>query len=61
MVTWTVQNTRVILFIDIIHYIEILCECVVFHKRNISLNMISRHGVTPKVLEHSKNVKEYPF
>ena len=41
--------------------IEILCECVVFLQTDISLYMISRHAITLKVLEHSKNVKEYPF
>ena len=46
---------------DIIHDIEILCESIVFHRRDIYLYMISRHAVTLKVLEHSKNVKETPF
>ena len=47
---------------DIIHDIEILCECVVLSQEiYIYLNMISRHAITLKVLGHSKNVKEYPF
>ena len=46
---------------DIIHDIEI-CECVVFPQNGyISSYMISRHAITLKVLEHSKNIKEYPF
>ena len=51
---------------DIIHDIEmilyiimILCECVVFSQKDIFLYMISRYAITLKVLEHSKNVKEY--
>ena len=53
---------------DIIHDIEmilyiimILCECVVFSQKDIFLYMISRYAITLKVLEHSKNVKEYQF
>ena len=42
---------------DIIHDIEILCECVVSHRKDISFYMISRYAITLKVLEHSKNVK----
>ena len=44
---------------DIIHDFEILCECVVLcsHRRDISIYMMSRHDITLKVLEHSKNVK----
>ena len=46
---------------DIIHDIEILCECVVSLRMYISLYMISHHVMTIKVLKHSKNVKEYPL
>ena len=46
---------------DIIHDIEILCECVVFPQKDMFYIMILRHAITLKVLEHSKNVKEYPF
>ena len=46
---------------DIIHDIDILCECVGFPQKRYILYMISRHAITIKVLEHSKNVKEYPF
>ena len=46
---------------DIIHDIEMLCEFIVFQKSDISLYMISRYAITLKVLEHSKNVKQYPF
>ena len=46
---------------DIIYAIEILCEFVVFSKKEY----IFIHDLTPchnfKKLEHSKNVKEYPF
>ena len=43
---------------EIVYPIEILYEFVVFQKM---IYMISRHAITLKVLEHSKNVKEYPF
>ena len=37
---------------DIIHDIEIACECVVF-LRNGYIFMISRHAITLKVLDYS--------
>ena len=46
---------------DSIQAIEILREFVVLQRRDISLYVISRHAITLKVQEHSKNVKEYPF
>ena len=57
MVTWIVQNTRVLLSMILKYYVNALCS----HRRDISLYTISRHAITLKVLEHSKNVKEYPF
>ena len=45
----------------IIHDIEILCECVVFPQKDIFLYMVLCHAISLKVLEHSNNVKEYPF
>ena len=57
MVTWIVQNTRVILSMILIYCVNVLG----FHRRDINLYMISRHAITIKVIEHSKNVKEYPF
>ena len=39
------------------YYVNSLCS----QRRDISLYMISRHAITLQVLEHSKNVKEYPF
>ena len=44
---------------DITHDIEIVCDVLCSHRRDISLYMISRHAITLK--EHFKNVKEYPF
>ena len=45
----------------IIHYTELLCERIVFPQQGY----IFIHDIAPchnsKVLEHSKNVKEYPF
>ena len=55
MITRVVQNTRVILPM----ILKILCECAAFPQKDIFLYMISRHEITLKVLEHSKNVKEY--
>ena len=52
-----VQNTRVILSMILKYYVNALCS----HRRDISLYMISRHAITLKVLENSKNVKEYLF
>ena len=43
---------------EIVYAIEILYEFVVFQKM---IYMISRHAITLKVLELSKNVKEYQF
>ena len=43
---------------DIIHDIEMTCECVVFIQRDIFLCMISCHAITLKVLEYSETVKE---
>ena len=57
MVTWIVHNTRVILSMILIYYVNVLG----FHRRDISLYMISRHAITIKVLEHSKNVKKLLF
>ena len=57
MVTWIVQNTRVILSMILIYYVNVLG----FHRRDISIYMISRHAITIKVLEHFKNLKKYPF
>ena len=45
---------------DIIYDIKILCECVVNPQKEY-ISLVSRHAITLKVLEHSKNVKEYPF
>ena len=43
---------------DITHAIEILCECGVFQQKGY----IFIHDIAPcHILEHSKNVKEYPF
>ena len=55
MVTWIVQNTRVILSMILKYYVNALCS----HRRDISLYMLSRHAITLKVLVHSKNVKDY--
>ena len=52
MVTWIMQNTRVILSMILIYYVNVLG----FHIRDISLYMKSQHAITIKVLEHSKNV-----
>ena len=57
MVTWIVHNTRVILSMILKYYVNALCS----HRRDISLFIISRLARTLKVLEHSKNVKEYLF
>ena len=57
MVIWIVQNIRVILSMILIYYVNVLG----FHRRDVSLYMISRHAITVKVLEHSKNVNECPF
>ena len=57
MVTWIAQNTRVILSMLLKYYVNSLCS----QRRDISLYMSSRHAITLKVLEHPKNVKEYPF
>ena len=57
MVTWIVQGTRVILSVIFKYYVNVLCS----YRRDISIYIISRHDITLKVLEHSKNVKEYPF
>ena len=46
---------------DIIHDIEIVCVCLSSYRWDISLYMVSRHAITLKVLEHSKNVKKYRF
>ena len=47
---------------DIIQAIEILCEFVVFPKKgNIFIHDLAPCYKSLKVLEHSKNVKEYPF
>ena len=39
------------------YYVNALCP----NRRDISLYMISRHAISLNGLEHSKNVKEYPF
>ena len=52
-----VQNTKVILSMILKYCANALCS----HRRDTSLYTISRHAITLKVLEHSKNVKEYPF
>ena len=57
MVSWIVQNTRVVLSMILKFYLNALCS----YRQDISLYMISRHAITLKVLEHSKNVKEYLF
>ena len=57
MVTWIAQNTRVILSMLLKYDVNLLFS----QRRDISLYMIWRHDITLKVLEHSKNVKEYPF
>ena len=54
MVTWIVQNTRVILSMILKYYVNALCS----HRRDISLYMILHHAITLKVLEHSENVKK---
>ena len=56
MVTWIVQNTRVIF-----HDNEMACECVVFLQKEYVLCMISRHAITLKELEYYKAVKKYAF
>ena len=50
MVTWIVQNTRVILSMILKYYVNALCS----NRRNISLYMLSRHAITLKVLEHPR-------
>ena len=39
------------------YYVNALCV----DRGDISLYIIPRHAITLNVLEHSKNVKEYPF
>ena len=43
---------------DIIHDIEMTCECVVFIQKGYILCMIFCHAITLKVLEYSETVKE---
>ena len=57
MVTCVLQNTRVVLSLILKYSVNALCPNI----RDISLYMMSRHVITLKVLEHSKNVNEYPF
>ena len=57
MVTWKVQNTGEILSMMLKYYVNALRS----NRRDVSLYIISRHAITLKALEHSKNVKEYPF
>ena len=57
MVTCVLQNTRVVLSLILKYSVNALCSNI----RDISLYMMSRHVITLKVLEHSKNVNEYPF
>ena len=45
MVTWIMQNAS-----DIVHDIKMTYECVVSHRRDISLYMISRLNIALKVL-----------
>ena len=52
MVTWVLQKVQSVIIYDI----EIFCECVVIPQRGY--NFI--HDIALKVLEHSKNVNEYP-
>ena len=57
MVTWKVQNTREILSMILKYYVNALRS----NRRDVSLYIIARHAKTLKTLEHSKNLKEYPF
>ena len=57
MVTCVLQNTRVVLSLILKYSVNALCSNI----RDISLYMMSRHVITINVLEHSKNVSEYPF
>ena len=47
---------QLLLSMQLKYYVNALCS----RRRDISLYMISSHAITLKVLEHTKNEKEYP-